>query len=270
MGRKISTPLIAIAIILLSSCQKTDAYLAEASPKNENAKKGYLKHKPNAEIRECSILQIIYPVGGDNDMLQFIYNSAGDPVSITRLKGGHTGYPNFAFKYDEENRLSEFIGPYSDNTAAEFWHKYFYDNKDNIVLDSAYIFPRIVNGFPENAYLSQLTFYTYDNKRRIIKDSTVFSNGISALVHTYSYDENGNKIGGTYDDQINVNRTNKIWMFLNRDYSVNNPFKADSYNATGFPTDLNLSLDATPLNFLGNAYYKAQIIYNCDSRLASQ
>jgi hypothetical protein len=192
--KKISTPLIALAIALLSGCQKSDEYLNEAYLKNEYVRGEALNHKPNAEIPECSILQIIYPVGTGNDILQFSYNSQGDPVSITRLLGGHTGYPNYLFKYDEKNRLTNFIAPYSGNTTAEFWHQYFYDARGNIIMDSAYIFPRIENGFPENSYMSQLTYYTYDNKRRIIKDSTVFSNSNSTSVHRYSYDANGNRI----------------------------------------------------------------------------
>jgi hypothetical protein len=251
--KKISAPLIALTVIVLSSCQKNDELLQE-------------QRNPRAPLKQtCQILQISYPVGTGNDVLQFTYNSLGDPVSGSRLLGGHTGYPNFEFKYDEKNRLTDFIGPYDSHTIAETWHKYFYDGQGNIVLDSAYIFPRIVNGFPENAFSSQLTFYTYDNKDRIIKDSTVFSYRSPAVVHTYAYDAKGNKQGSTYDDKINVNRTHKIWMFLNRDYSVNNRFKANVYNATGLPVSWQLSPEENAFWFLGNTYQTAQISYSCDA-----
>lgn len=264
--KKISTPLIVLAVAVLSGCQKSDelsnSYVSAAS-----AKDGYLKNKPNADLKNCSIQQISYTLGANNDVLQFTYNSSGDPVSITRVSGGATGYPNYSFKYDDKNRLTDFIGPYSNNTTAEFWHRYVYDAPGNIILDSTYIFPRISNGFPENAYSRQLTFYTYDNKRRIVRDSTVFSNSLPAVVHSYAYDDNGNKIGNSYDDQININRTNKLWMFLNRDYSVNNPFKADGYTTTGLPSNFNLSPNGNSFQFLGNVYYKAQITYACDAAL---
>ena len=263
--KKISTPLIVLAVVLLSGCQKSDDinndYLSALS------KNGYLKNKSNANIKDCSIQKISYSTGSNNDVLQFTYNSSGDPVSITRLSGGSTGYPNYVFKYDEKNRITDFIGPYSSNTSAEFWHRYAYDAPGNIILDSTYIFPRISNGFPENAYSRKLTFYTYDNKRRIIRDSTVFSNSATTVVHSYVYDDNGNKVGNIYDDQININRTNKLWMFLNRDYSVNNPFKADGYTTSGLPSGFNLSPDGNSFQFLGNVYYKAQISYACDAAL---
>lgn len=256
--------LLAIEVTLWS-CQKADEHLSEDTSKPNYLKSSYLEHKPNAEVNECQILQVNYTVGTRNDVLQFTYNSSGNPTAITRALGGHTGYPNFIFRYDEKNRMSEMIGSYDNNTVAEFWHKYWYDNKDQIVLDSAYIFPRITNGFPENAYISQATFYTYDNKQRIIRDSTSFSNSASPTVHTYLYDADGNRGGNTYDDQININRTNKIWMFLNRDYSVNNPFKAEGYTVVGLPSSVNLSATERAISFLGTSISKAQIIYDCNN-----
>lgn len=246
--KKNFTPFLAIAIALLSGCQKNDEWLI---------------HKPNADVKQCAILRIMYPAGEGNDVLEFSYNSVGDPVSISRQLGTHTGYPNFVFRYDEKNRLTDFIATYNNNTTAEYWHRYFYDSRGDIILDSSYIFPRTENGFPENAFMRGLTFYTYDHKRRIIRDSTIFSSG-SSTVHSYAYDADGNKVGSTYDDKINVNRTNEIWMFLNRDYSVNNPFKADSYTASGFPSSLNLSSHGSSLGFLGNNFTVAQITYACD------
>lgn len=262
--KKIYT-LCSIAIVLVTSCQKNDTYLNEDNSKNYYAKGGFHENKPLAEISECSIIQISYSLGTENDHLQFTYNSAGDPVSITRTLGAQTGRPNYRFKYDEKNRLTDFIG-YYNNSSAEFWHKYFYDNRGNIVLDSAYIFPQIATGIPENAYMSQLTYYTYDNKQRIVKDSTVFSSSIPAVVNTYVYDANGNKTGSNYDDQININRTNKIWMFINRDYSVNNPFQAVSYTTTGLPSSINLSPGGNGLVFLKSGFYKADILYQCNGK----
>ena len=258
--------LLITAGVLLSSCQKADEYLNKDALKASYLKNGYLENKPNAEIKECQIVQISYPVGSTNDVLQFTYNSLGDPVTITRLLGPSTGHPNFVFKYDQKNRLTDFVGTYSNNNAAEFWHKYFYDNQNNIVLDSTYIFPRITNGFPENAYSSSLTYYTYDNKRRIIKDSTVFANTSNSLVHDYSYDQNGNRMGNNYDDKINLNRTSTIWMFLNRDFSVNNSLGADSYNEAGLPLNINSTSEQGTFVFLGNFYQTAQILYNCNSK----
>jgi hypothetical protein len=262
--KKISI-LLPIAIVLLASCQKSDQYLGEEDPKTNYLKSAHLENKPLAEVNECLIVRISYWLGNESDNLEFIYNSSGDPVSITRTLGAHTGRPDYIFKYDEKNRLTDFVGTYR-NTSAEFWHKYFYDSRGNIVLDSGYIFPQIANGFPENGYSRQLTYYTYDNKQRIIRDSTVFSGLYRPVVNIYAYDDNGNRIGNNYDDKININRTNKIWMFLNRDYSVNNPFKAVSYNTNALPASINFSSEGNSLGFLTNSFYKAEIFYQCNSK----
>src|SRR6187399_3272414 len=115
--------LLVIVATLFTSCQKNDEYyLNSDSSKNNYLKGASLENKPLAEIKECSIVQISYPLGIDNDILQFTYNSSGDPVSITRTLGAHTGNPNYIFKYDDKNRLTDFVGVYNNN-GAEFWHR---------------------------------------------------------------------------------------------------------------------------------------------------
>ena len=259
--KKVSTLLVS-GIIILSSCQKNDQYLDADFTKEKPDK----HTKANAVIKKCSIVQLTYFVAdGSSDVLQFAYNSSGDPVSITRSSGPHTGYPNYSFKYDQNKRLTDFIGVYDGNPNAEFWHKYFYDNQDHIIMDSTYIFPRVTNGFPENAFDKRLTYYTYDKDGRIIKDSTVSLSNSS--VNTYVYNADGNLVGRTYDNNNNVNRTNEIWMFLNKDYSVNNPFTADAYNTSALPSSINLP-EENGFGFLGNFYSKAQLVYSCDETTA--
>jgi hypothetical protein len=257
--------LLVTGMVILSACQKNDVYL---DSDNTKGKAGDKNIRPTETIKQCSIVQIIYAVpGGNNDILQFTYNSSGDPVTITRSRGASTGYPNYVFKYDQKKRLTDFIGVYDGNVNAEFWHKYFYDNHDNIVSDSTYIFPHVANGYPENAFDRRLTSYTYDGNDRIIKESTSSEHN-SPVEHTYTYDANSNKTGSTYDGYININRTNKIWMFLNKDYSVNNPFNADAYNTSGLPSSFNLPQE-NAFGFLGNDYTKAQIVYSCDAQTAN-
>ena len=161
---------------------------------------------------------------------------------------------------------------YFSGTGAEFWHKYFYENVESnrIVLDSVYAFPIFLNGI--NAPLTRIqgsaaSYLTYDKKGRIIKDSTYCRDAITkdvyVTVNTYSYDAGGNRTGRTYDDKVNIHRTNKIWMFFDRDYSVNNPFIAESYNSIGLPTKVNTSGKVSQpvqfLTYLGNPV----ITYKC-------
>ena len=41
--------------------------------------------------------------------------------------------------------------------------------------------------------------------------------------------------GAVYDTKISIYRTSNVWMFLNRNYSVNNIRRATAYNGKGLP-----------------------------------
>lgn len=53
----------------------------------------------------------------------------------------------------------------------------------------------------------------------------------------FQYDANGNLMGqgNVYDTQLSFLRTNKIWMFLACNYSINNNFQASAYNTSKLP-----------------------------------
>ena len=253
-----------LAIVLLPGCKKVY---------------DYIEIYPAADIKICPIMKII-SVGqyGSADTLIFKYNSWGDPVSVSHSSGPSTGRPDYVFKYNRQGKLSELLGVYymygttNDGIFMEYWHKYFYDGTGKIALDSTYIWPYFQNGVLIDYYGGKMTFYTYDNKERIIKDSTIWTEGhlyggtgslITIIVSNYAYDANGNKVGGSYDQKTSFLRTNKIWMFLHRDYSLNNPFTAESYNSNGLPTSLNLSVKRGGSNFLDVYFNLAQITYGC-------
>lgn len=210
---------------------------------------------------------------GGNDTMTFTYNSHGDPVKGAR-KYTSTGAPDFVFKYDKYNRLTDLIGVYDFNYPdnVESWHKYFYNEYNQIVLDSFYLFPSIINGQPSisSAEYSIIT-YEYDIKNRISKVTTTYYGNVSPTVsyEYYSYDENSNLQGVPHDNKINLHRTNKIWMFLDRDYSVNNPAIASyNYNSFGLPVKIVFPSGSfgqfmhAGLNFLN--YEQADIKYTCD------
>lgn len=177
--------------------------------------------------------------GRDTVIYTFAYNRLGNPVSIT-LNKTTTGDPNYIFHYDRYNRLSEMIQPYSGGGNYELWDRYGYNDKGQIVTDTSYAFGGIVNGVPQPSVWSGHFTYEYDAKGRMIRavDSTFVGGGSPfAVIHNYTYDANGDLVTGqAYDNKLSINRTNSVWMFIKRDYSLHNPFTATQYNNNELPT----------------------------------
>jgi len=211
---------------LLLSCTKEASILTQEEPS---------KPKIEKEIKHCEITRVVgyEPFLPSPRVFTFEYNQKGDPIRITPTLVS-TGSPKHEFRYDNKGRLTDYIGPYN-NGFFEFWHIYRYDNKDRIVSDSVYIFGRYgerpSDDFPS---LRQYHTYEYDAQDRIKKVNS------GSSVQEFNYDEDGNRIipGVTYDDNPNPFRTNRIWMFLNRDYSVNNSWSTAVYNDKGLPATL--------------------------------
>ena len=241
---------IAIFITSIVGCEKTETKVFRD------------KSDGKADVKKCSISQINYSTCCNyKDTMVFAYNSWGDPITITQLPYPKTGAPNYVFKYDKKRRLTEMLSLYSGG-GGEVWHKYFYENpgNSNIILDSSYFFPRLENGIMIWYYGASASYLTYDKVGRIIKDSTVYQ-GTSIRVDNYVYDANGNLSGRIYDDRTNMNQTHAVWMFVNRDYSVNNPFSADSYNSEGLPTMINFTTEGGAKFF--QFFRQATISYGC-------
>ncbi|MDH7462858.1 hypothetical protein QEG73_16305 [Chitinophagaceae bacterium 26-R-25] len=169
------------------------------------------------------------------------YNKFGDPVSILKNGGAGTGNPNCFFWYDNKRRLSDYIGFYNNNVGYEFWHRYYYDNKDRIVLDSMYVFGFMKDNKPNKIADRRIT-YKYDDMDRMSQLTVTESFGNYTWTQDFAYDERGNlqTFGPLqYDNKYNPHLLHKIWQFIEQDYSINNPVDASrpiTYNAKGFPT----------------------------------
>ena len=199
----------------------------------------FLRSQKDGDIKYCNIKKINFQAGIPRHYT-FTYNAQGYPVSAIVSETG-TAVTDHFFHYDKKQRLVQHDGLY-DNGFYEFHTKFRHDAKGHIIQDTSWWWGQVVNGEPAPVEYFSVTDYKYDKWDRIIETKlTWFDNSNSPpLIINYDYDADGNLIkpNTQYDNKINYNRTNKIWMFINRDYSVNNPFQAASYNQNKLPLNI--------------------------------
>jgi len=169
-----------------------------------------------------------------------------------------TGSPFYTFKYDLFHRLRQHAEEHSNGTYNRL-HRYGINNDGRIGVDTMYALGGYdAMGEPFGYFSRTISMLTYDAWGRIVHSSNTTTSGpgfpmsppiVSA--NSYTYDVNGNLevAGATYDNKMNINRTNDIWQFLARDYSVNNRLMTTEYNATGFPVRIN---HPEPYNFINS------------------
>jgi len=215
------------------------------------------KHDQDCYPQRCHITKLTNsdPLYGNYTAI-FSYDANGTPLRITRDRP-ITGSPNYIFRHDLHNRVTDVIGPYdagNNGDVFEFWYRLKYDNRNRVIQDSSFYFGIIgpnPENFEEHAYTIEVTTYTYDSQNRVIKTEE-FQEGYAPDQHFYYYNNSGNldsvvsKNGNDgssyttayphYDNKINFRRTNTLWQLLDRNYSVNNELNAVAYNRLGLPT----------------------------------
>ena len=223
----------------------------------------YVKHPDQAppcpcKIKTMSFVDSYSPV--QPVTATFSYNWRGDPVSILYPEGDQTtGRPDFLFNYDNKGRLTDYVQTYihqSDSSFYEYWSHFYYSG-DKIVLDTSYSYGTYVRSTghglkpPAEYGIGWENRYYYDAKGRIIRiDVKGILNDFSDYSNEYEYDSTGNRIYARFtesyavnydhfDKGVNIHRTSKVWMFLAREYSINSPFDAESYNAYKLPLKVN-------------------------------
>ncbi len=259
----------AAVTLLLSACGKHDI-------------------KPDCGAPLCQIQKL----EGYDDVLQqthtntIEYNAAGNP--ILRLRSNvATGNENESYRYDTKNRLTDQITHY--NTSEVYgdlfweWHRFKYDSQNRIYMDSVYNIGLIGNNplpHPVGVGFITITHFEYDYKGRIIKETANFDDGRLWYVKVYIYDSQQNLVKkvtvnpssgnadttyiGSHDNKVNYLRTNKVWQFLNRDYSENNPMAAVTYNKYGLPLKFRPdSKTGRHTYFLDVVFSDLDITYKC-------
>lgn len=225
------------------------------------------KHVDCKEIEDlniCSIKRVIIIRSGYNDTALFSYNAYGNPIKISVTNVG-TGNPNYVFKYDASNRLSQYIGVYN-NGFTENWVKYTYGAGGRVVVDTTFTFGAYNGGtFPTGYWGHRIHRYTYDALGRISKivtETILPTPSTGTTVFTYNADGNLVRPSTTYDDKVNFRRTNSIWQLIDKDYSRNNPLTAISYNPY-LPLSFR-SAFTFQHNFLSFPINQSDFSYNCD------
>lgn len=237
MRRKLLFQVIFLAtLISLSSCQKIIDRIFNGI----------------TEDKTCRITEIKQLITGDSYRTgQVYYNQQGNPDSVIFDKAtGSAGAHLFYFHYDDQHRLIEYRGDYSHEADDYYFkHKYYYSN-GRVIADTAYV--------REAGTSKAIHTLEYDDLGRVIKENRLWVEGDGQPVNEvqppliYAYNEDGN-LGeegseNLYDDKVSFLRTNKVWMFTQRNYSQNNRLGATDYNQEGLP--LGFSASTEGISFL--------------------
>lgn len=251
---------IPMAILTLAACKKFD-------------------HPFPGHLPKCQITKLKIGVGPEDSMV-ITYNNKGNPVSMIRTVTG-TSTPNFFFRYDKRNRVTDVIGIYDDGVGFETWHRLYYDHRDRIIRDTTYDFG-IVGETPQpipgrDLIARNISTFEYDAHNRIIRSTDTYGGSPDMITTTrYIYNSAGN-LGlivtsrgdavdsfafNNYDNKMNMHLTHPIWQYLDRDYSLNNSFTAASYNSRGLPVLLDVGKN---YGMFAQVYFyeRLEIVYKC-------
>lgn len=218
----------------------------------------------------------------NNYTADFQYDSKGTPQRITRTNTG-TGMPNYLFRHDKYNRVTDVIGSYGNGDNGdvfEFWYRLKYDAKNRVILDSSFYNGIIGNNpgpIPGVSLLILVHTHEYDAQNRIIRSHRQESSGYQDRYYYYNHkgnldstvikwDDGSQYIAqyGNYDDKINIRRTNPLWQYLDRNYSKNNSFNTITSNRYGLPTTVEApAVKDNPVYFLTFSIDNMNIQYSC-------
>lgn len=174
--------------------------------------------KPQKEFNLCRITEIQQSAGPlvSNRTGTFYYSSNGNLDSVVFDDRGIVHY----WKYDDRNVLVEYRDAFNhDITDFITLHKYASEN-GRVIRDTTWL-----EG--ASGYIVQVWSLEYDTKGRVIRETgfRIDDEAPGAVLpdRVYSYNEEGNLAdGGTYDNEVNFLRTNKVLQFVHRNYSMNN------------------------------------------------
>lgn len=224
-----------------------------------------IDHLPG-KPKNCRVKRIYFDLQVSTDHYGvFYYNKWGNPDSVIY---GHTGtaLTNQFFRYNHKQQLIQARFTY-EGGGVERLHRYGY-TKGVITTDTSYSWPSQEEPEPLHYVNKSIIYFEYDNYGRIIKEKRNLiypANVTDSFI--YQYNSHGNRIYGSnvsFDNYNNIYTTHPIWQFLSRDYSLNNPAQAASYNNFRLPTKFDSPHDFFSSHFfLDRMLNKSVIEYEC-------
>jgi len=238
----------------------------------------YIHDHPDAHDSLCQVTAIRFR-GPDAVEYDITYDPKGNPVTMMNTNRLSSYALDRYFRYDRWGRLSDYMGAYPGNFGAIYWKKYAYI-RPNFVTDTTMYYETgdvrdPSSPLARNSAEYYIYGYTLDAHGRIVKIWSIPNDPphTPVLQSELHYDANGNlplpDSTLTYDDKVNVYRTNKVWQFIFRDYSRNNIIKNDhfffpTYNTFGLPLNiLNLQAYNNYIFDIDNQNPELYITYAC-------
>ncbi len=218
-----------------------------------------------AKAKNCRIKKIHFIIPGSEDFnsnydMDFYYNKWGNPDSIIISRPLTANYNRY-FLYDNKKQLKRLVEA-QDFRFPVLVHRFGY-SKDLIISDSTV-------SFYTQVPFHTITNFEYDSHGRISKSTFNFvpPDPYVSVTQTFQYDSEGNLLNGigNYDNKLNPNQLHPIWLFLVRNYSLNNPIHAVQYNNFRLPTKFAESPQSGGFEFLGvgfNFLDRSEIEYDC-------
>lgn len=219
------------------------------------------RKNPGIDLRFCNIKTWSDTQGEDARVNVFTYDEHQNPVSVKSNLSG-TGNGNHYFTYDDKLRLVKY--------EFEFVRtKQFHYEGTSRTASGAQVIDLLGREFSET--------YTYDDKNRIIKSelhlvTTPFEGEIipdEVREYIYMNDDlnsivmNGQQVNPdvVYTNQPSVYMTNKVWMFINQNYSRHSIDAVETINRMGLP--LKYEANHYEFPFLDIDGANSSITYNC-------
>jgi hypothetical protein len=270
MSVRISTISLILLVLLSTGCKKVYDYIDK---------------NPNATCDACRITEATVhydpdPYDGLPAVLvikhTFSYDEKDRLISVTAPFGIAGNYDRY-YRYDNKDRLTDFMITFNEAKGVLVWHHYKYLSNKKI-LDSVLTYAGLITDpnppygkFPSGEYYNNITLDNFDRVVEIVNQKVNYTTN-------FSYDKTGNLVlpNAVYDNKINPYRTSTSLQFTLWDYSANNaiarPGDEDivfpvitKYNEYGLPVTYVKSV-RSPLHLytLGLIYDTLDVKYDCD------